>query len=48
LWLGIQGKIESRNQPSFPDFQKFLEDIEELCFGDIQIVTERYLDLLAK
>ena len=36
-------KIESHKTASFPVFNQFLEDMEEVCRDDVQIVMKRHL-----
>ena len=36
-------KIESQKTVSFPVFNQFLEDMEEVCLNDVQIVMKRHL-----
>ena len=43
LW---KKKIATQKTASFPIFNQFLEDMEELCFDDVQIVIERHLTSL--
>ena len=43
LW---KRKIESQKTASFPVFNQFLEDMEEVCLDDVQIIMKRYLAAL--
>ena len=36
-------KIESQKTASFPVFNQFLEDMEEVCLDDYQVVMKRHL-----
>ena len=43
LW---KRKIESQKTASFPVFNQFLEDMEEVCLDDVQIIMKRHLAAL--
>ena len=43
LW---KRKIESQKTASFPVFNQFLEDMEEVCLDDVQIIMKRHLGAL--
>jgi len=36
-------KIEDQKTASFPVFNQFLEDMEEVCFDDVQLVIKKHL-----
>jgi len=40
LW---KRKIEPQKTALFPAFGQFLEDMEEVCFGDVQLVMKNHL-----